>query len=339
MRRTIPLILSLFISLAAAPALTAADDPSREAESDRSRRGILPAIDRLMSSGRIAAAGRRSFPEPLAPSLEPLTEQPAFGSYSASDDYRFICHLFEQNLQQDALTLLCAPFYSDSDTLSYLRGKAFFESRRLYDASLQFERVHAGSPFHEAARFHDIAARLYTGDYDAAYKLISNSSGCREDLLSLDRAASDLLTGRFSSFPDVIAAASSSTLPQIRDAADELVAISEAMQSFRPRSPLLLAGASALVPGLGKMLSGRVGEGVSALLAVASLAAITAENAVNCGLSDWKTILFGSMTILSYTANIYGSYVSAQIYNRNTIQGYETAVVLAVRVPLRELFR
>lgn len=301
--------------------------------------GLLQSIDGLMSSGRIASAGRKNFPEALAPSLPPLSAQPSFGSNSVTQEFGFIRYLFDNNLRSDALTLLNAPYFSDSDTLSYLRGKAFFESRRLYDASAQFARVPYSSAFFEAARFHDLTARLYVGDYSGAAALLDDCKGCREDLLSLDRAALSLLAGDFSSFPEAIVPAKSSTLPQIRDAADELTAVSEAMQAFRPRSPLLLAGASALVPGLGKMLSGRVGEGVSALLAVASLAAVTAENAVHCGISDWKTILFGSMTLLSYTANIYGSYLSARIYNQKTILGYETAVVVSVRLPLLELFR
>lgn len=325
------------LALVPEPAYLPADDSASCCQPRRA--GLLQSIDRMMSTGRIASAGRRTFPEALEPSLPPLSAQPSFGSVSVSEELGFIRHLFENNLRTDALTLLSAPFYSDSDTLSYLRGKAFFESRRLYDASVQFSRVPASSAFFEAARFHDLAASLYVGDYTGAAALLDDSPGCREDLLSLDRAALSLLTGDFASFPEAIVPAVLSTLPQIRDAADELSAISESMLDFRPRSPLLLAGASALVPGLGKMLCGRVGEGVSALLAVASLAAVTAENAVHCGISDWKTILFGSMTLLSYTANIYGSYLSARIYNQKTILGYETAVVVSVRMPLLELFR
>ena len=141
--------------------------------------GLLQSIDGLMSSGRIASAGRKNFPEALAPSLPPLSAQPSFGSKSVTQEFGFIRYLFDNNLRSDALTLLNAPYFSDSDTLSYLRGKAFFESRRLYDASAQFARVPYSSAFFEAARFHDLTARLYVGDYSGAAALLDDCKGCR----------------------------------------------------------------------------------------------------------------------------------------------------------------
>ena len=48
--------------------------------------GLLQSIDGLMSSGRIASAGRKNFPEALAPSLPPLSAQPSFGSNSVTQE-------------------------------------------------------------------------------------------------------------------------------------------------------------------------------------------------------------------------------------------------------------
>ena len=106
----------------------------------------------------------------------------------------------------------------------------------------------------------------------------------------------------------------------------------------KEKNPWLAAGASAIVPGLGKIYAGELGEGVASFLAVAALSAITAENWIKNGATNWKTILFGTAGTIFYLGNIYGSYISVGIHNNFINNELDTAILFNMHIPLRSFF-
>lgn len=325
MRRS--LVFALIIVLALGPALCAG----------QSRKGFLYGVDRLVSGGRIGQAGRHTT-EPRLLSLPVLGELPKYGETAVSKDYGFVMHLFDNKLYDDIGTLFAQGQYLDSDTLSFLRGRYYYETRHLFDAVDCFERVSRSSRFYQPALFYDVALRAWNGDLTIAQSRIASYTGPYEDLAALQNAGLSLLQRNFEAYESSSQAIGSSNIA-VSDAAATLASVAPLMRDFRPRKPLLSAAASAVLPGLGKCFCGRVGEGVASFLTVASLAAVTTENWVKSGPSDWKTILFGSMAAITYIANIYGSYISAGIYNQETLQGYETTVLVNILLPLHSVFR
>lgn len=324
--------------------------------------GFFPALfataDRITrSSGRIGIAGRSFKPDedgfrhegpeayrikksPQAP-VQTVSTPPVVlnGSKPLAGDYDFVRYLLDNDFRLDAWTLLSTGGYAPSDTLDFLRGDVTFSMKKLDEAAHFYSQVPSTSPFYEKSFFYSVVADAHLGRIAEASALLETYG--REDnseLASLQRAGLALLEGDAPawrqaaagfSYADYTLAASERTLD----------AIAAFRFETRRRSPALAAAMSAVVPGLGKIYAGRTGEGISSFLYVGILGAITAENWIKAGPTNWKTILFGTAASLFYIGNIYGSYVSVGLYYNDLQNEQDTAILYNIHIPLRSIFR
>jgi hypothetical protein len=256
----------------------------------------------------------------------------------ASKDAAFVDYLIGNNMEEDAVTLLTRSPYYSSDTLQYLRGWANYSAKRLEAAAAAFDKVPQDSPFHDKSLFFNVISNAHLGNYARSSELLSGYKGPYFELKSLEEAGIALLEGRAA---DYITAADGFTFSQYALAESEraLQGIYNERYYGRSKSPYIAAAASAVVPGLGKVYAGELGEGVASFLAVGSLAAITAENWVKYGVKNWKTILFGAIGAVVYIGNIYGSYVSVSIHNDELKNVQDTAILYHIHIPLRSVFQ
>jgi len=93
-----------------------------------------------------------------------------------------------------------------------------------------------------------------------------------------------------------------------------LLALEAERQSLKPRSPWLAAGLSVLLPGLGKLYLKRPGDALWAC-GFTTLAGFITYEAFRSNLAV-TGIVTGGMTLSFYLGSIYGSYLAAQVYNR-----------------------
>ncbi|HDR68493.1 MAG TPA: hypothetical protein ENN61_05520 [Bacteroidaceae bacterium] len=91
----------------------------------------------------------------------------------------------------------------------------------------------------------------------------------------------------------------------------------------RYKIPALAASLSAVVPGTGKFYTGQWKDALFSLLFVTSASWLTCHTYMNKGLS-FNTFLVGSVTLVFYSANIYGSYKSANRYNQKIHQSFRS---------------
>jgi TM2 domain-containing membrane protein YozV len=106
---------------------------------------------------------------------------------------------------------------------------------------------------------------------------------------------------------------------------------------YKNRSPLLAAAMSAVIPGAGKIYAGDLSSGVSTMLIVGALGAMTAESIVKLGIRDWRSISLASIFGLFYIGNIYGSYLSVSIIQNTISDAEKTTLLFNIRIPLHEL--
>jgi len=95
----------------------------------------------------------------------------------------------------------------------------------------------------------------------------------------------------------------------------QLISLEQNRNQARPKSPLLAATLSTLVPGLGKVYIHRPGDalfsfGMIDLFALLTYKAFQSELIVT-------GVLSGGLTLSLYLGTIYGSYLGAELYNRN----------------------
>lgn len=88
------------------------------------------------------------------------------------------------------------------------------------------------------------------------------------------------------------------------------------------KNPLLAASLSAIVPGSGKLYTGRWKDAIFSFLFLTSASWLTYSSINNNGF-NFTSVLYGSVTLGFYTANVYGSSKSAKMYNHRTNEFYK----------------
>lgn len=259
--------------------------------------------NRYLQNSQIGRSGKRYEPRPAPLEVAPLPILRTAGGVGT--DFDFINYLIDSGMSEEAVVLLQGTAYAPSDTLDYLRGWACYATRRLSEASRAFDRVPVNSPWYDKSLFFSAASKAYLGDYAGAEAQLQGYGGPYTDLRQSQLADLAVLRG-----PD----------------------------NFPAKSPWVAAGLSALVPGLGRVYTHQYGVAAESLLVCGGFAAVTIENYRHYG-AIWSTLLFGTLGTLFYLGNIYGSYLSVEVYNDRMRDAQDTAVLLHMHIPLRSAFR
>lgn len=255
----------------------------------------------------------------------------------ASDDYDFALYLIDNELKQDAKALLSQE-YHPSDTLSFLRGWTHYQLKELEEASEWLAAVPEDSPFHDKALFYSTAVSAHLGDYSTPVEPLEAYQGPYAELKGVQLAGLALLRDDPAAFKRAAASFGYSDFT-IAEAEGKLDEIYKYRFETKAKSPLLAAAASAVVPGLGKVYAGNVGEGIISFLVVGALGAITAEHWVKDGPQNWKTIVPGIACAGFYIGNVYGSYMSVSICNDKIRNAQNTTILYNIHIPLRSVFK
>ena len=67
--------------------------------------------------------------------------------------------------------------------------------------------------------------------------------------------------------------------------------------------------------------------------------AATAENAYKEGWTNWKTLLFGSLSAVFHIGNIYGSAVSVRVGQQTRNNQTNVQILYHIHIPLRNSYR
>ena len=270
----------------------------------------------------------------------PLTQSPADCATATrwvSKDIDFVDYLIDNELKPDARALLFQD-YHPSDTLTYLRGWTLYQLKELDTASGFLKAVPSTSPFYEKSLFYSTAVSAHLGDYSSPVGPLEAYSGRYSELKDVQLAGLALLRDDPAAYKQAAASFGYSDFT-IADAEKKLNDIYVYRYETKAKSPLLAAAASAVVPGLGKVYAGNLGEGIASFLLVGALGAITAEHWLKDGPQNWKTIVPGIMCAGLYIGNIYGSYMSVSIVNNDIRNAQNTTVLYNIHIPLRAVFK
>lgn len=257
------------------------------------------------------------------------------GTRFVSEDFDFVEHLLAQERSADAALYLDHTPFHPSDTLSFLKAVSSYDMRDFAAAAGEFSRIGPDSAYAGESALLGAVSYAGFGDYDSALKSASSYTGPDTELKGFTLASLYLLDGDKTGY-EVQRNAFTYSDFSLSAGEKALDGIYSARYESKRKSPLLAAAASALIPGLGKAYAGRLDEGVAAFMTVGVLGALTANCWAKDGLSDWKTIAFGSLTSIFYLGNIYGSYFSVGIYN-NMLSNVQNATILFnLHIPVRQ---
>ena len=105
----------------------------------------------------------------------------------------------------------------------------------------------------------------------------------------------------------------------------------EAGARLSTRSPFLAGVLSTIVPGAGRFYTGRIGDALNSLFVVGITGWQAYDGFRRDGISSVKGWTIGTLSGIFYVGNIYGSVISARVYNRNVAD--EFLATLSVEIP------
>ncbi|MBR1626688.1 MAG: membrane protein insertion efficiency factor YidD [Bacteroidales bacterium] len=261
-------------------------------------------------------------------------------SNNAKKDWDFTMYLIGNGMKEDALTIV-SNMNNTSDSIRFLKGYTYYTYHFLEKSINMFDSVSNHSDlFNESKFFSSIsAAHLYRLDKaeNDLHQIISEEN-LINDLKNFELAGISLLQHDNDKFNYYINLTDSNNF-NISEEVRLLKNINHEINSYKKKSAWIAGGLSAVIPGLGKVYAGNTGEGISSFLICGSLIGITAENLYHNGLSNWKTVLFGTVSSVFYIGNILGSAVSVNINYDNFNQRNNVKILYNIHIPIRNFFR
>ena len=261
-------------------------------------------------------------------------------SHSKSDDFGFVLYLIGNGMKEDAVTVMQNK-HDNNDTTHYLKAIGLYYTHSLDSAAYHYCNVSDNSPLYDESRFFAALCNAHQYRFDDAmqllYTLHSNDIQTN-NLKTFELAGVSLLKRDIVSFDSLIATLDTSDY-RISEESLRLMQIKEQLCTHSTKSPLLAASLSAIIPGLGKVYAGNLGEGISSFLITGSLMAATAENWIKGGATNWKTVLFGSISALFYFGNIYGSAVTVNVARNQFNKDKDVQILYSIHIPLRNSYR
>jgi hypothetical protein len=261
-------------------------------------------------------------------------------------DIDFVNYLIGTSQYSDAIYLLNQIDFNKPglkryrDSLNYLKGWAYYNIKSLDSASLYLLRTAPNTLVGTKSRFFAAYNSIYQGNEKQGNEILQSMSLIDPqwiELRYLQQAGVALLNRDYSEY-ELLQKNFTSSWYSLTDAEDKLNQYHTLLSKRRKKSPWIAGCMSMIIPGSGKMYSGKIGEGVSALLSHAILAGITIENYKKAGPGNFKTIFFGSLFSVFYLGNIYGSMISVQVSNNEFNKIYDNKILFDIHIPLRTVF-
>lgn len=259
---------------------------------------------------------------------------------SATADFDFALYLLGSGLKDEA-TVLLRQRNDDGDSLSFIKGYIHYSNQHLDSAVYHLSQVDSTSHLFTEARFYAALSAAHNGRYALASELLqplgSDPDPAVHNLYHFEQAGIGLLQRDIGCFDSCYALLALDDY-RIATEADALATLRNGLPRHG-KSPWVAAGLSTVIPGLGKVYAGQIGEGASSFLIVGSLMAATAENACKEGWTNWKTLLFGSLSAVFHIGNIYGSAVSVRVGQQTRNNQTNVQILYHIHIPLRNSYR
>lgn len=266
------------------------------------------------------------------------------GKAQVGDEIRFINHLINKNYYSEAISLIDNRMkgYSPSqqDSLLFFHGWAHYALKNLEQSTQSLLDVSRESPFFYKSHFFAGYNQIYLGNYGKAQQIFVQMDITDETFLSLvnlEFAGIEMLKGNWTLAGEKLDAIDR-TNPVLNEQVTALKAISVKNGERRSKSPVLAGIMSGIVPGSGKIYAGKTGAGIASFVGNVGFGLIALENYNKRGLTNPKTLIFGSLFALNYVSNIYGSVLTVKVSENEYNNNVQNQILFQLHIPLRNFF-
>jgi len=256
----------------------------------------------------------------------------------------FIQHLINQEFYKEAIYLIDRTTYDyekqQQDSLNFFYGWAYYSLKRLEQSTNSLLQVGKDSPFYRKSHFFAGYNQIYLENYAEAQEIFKGMNISDEpnlSLLNLEMGGLEMLKGNWLQAKEKLKMVNpeNAILNQPVIALNEIIKKNE---SHRSKSPVLAGIMSGIIPGAGKIYAGKTGGGIASMIGTIGFGLIAWENYHKLGITNAKTIIFGSIFIVNYVSNIYGSVISVKIIENEYNNAIHNQILFQLHIPLRNFF-
>lgn len=266
------------------------------------------------------------------------------GFSQVNSDIPFIKHLINKGYYKEAIYLIDRDTFDyqkqQLDSLHFFHGWAHYSLKNLEQSTHFLLKVGNESPFYRKSHFFAGYNQIYLENYDEAQNIF-NQMNIREEphlsLLNFELTGIDMLQGNWQQAKEQLKLVNenNATLYEQVLALEE---ICKEHENHSSKSPVLAGIMSGIIPGTGKIYAGETGSGIASMIGTVGFGLITWENYHKRGIKNAKTIIFGSIFILNYVSNIYGSVISIKVSENEYKYTVHNQILFQLHIPLRNFF-
>ncbi len=267
-----------------------------------------------------------------------------YGQEKFTQEIRFINHMLNRQNFDEALFLLenFHPVTTDQrDTVNYLLGWTLYGQKELRTSAHYLALVSEQSPFLEKSRFFAAYNHAYLRDTDDAVTFLNMFDSSFSDevfyMKNFQLAGISLLDRRMNDF-DALAGSFTGTLSITATEEQRFRDYRQRIVDMPRRSPFLAGLMSAAVPGLGKIYAGKTAEGISGLLYVGAMMAVSLDFYNRFGGKSPLFWISSGISGIFYVGNIWGSVTAVKRVQNEFNYEIDQRILLDMHIPLRKLF-
>jgi tetratricopeptide (TPR) repeat protein len=256
----------------------------------------------------------------------------------------FVRHLINKGYYKEAIhliekdTLYCGK--QQKDSLYYFHGWAHYSLKNLEQSTLSLLEVGKESPFYKKSHFFAGYNQIYLENYFEAREIFNQMDIQNEpelSLLNFELSGMEILQGNWQEAEEQLRMINQNNAALNQ----QVIALEEICKEHavhRAKSPVLAGIMSGIIPGSGKIYAGKTGAGIASMIGTVGFGLIAWENYHKLGISNAKTIIFGSIFAASYVSNIYGSVISVKVIENEYKNTVHNQVLFQLHIPLRNFF-
>lgn len=264
-----------------------------------------------------------------------------------SKELAFAKYLAINKQYDDGVFVLKALLNSDivssdqKDSIHYLLGEAYYQSKILDSATLQFGLVSQNiTDLHTPSVFWKSYLMNHLGHIDKGLSSLTEhypTDSKFRDLKNFQLAGNALLRRNYAEF-DNYADLFNGSYYQFAKQETQLQELKKELVEHKYKSPLLAGVMSAIVPGSGKIYAGKVGQGIATIMATTIMGIQTYESHRKDGANSPRFIIYASLLSSFYIANVWGSVISVNVRKREFDDILNKEILFNMHIPLRTLF-
>jgi hypothetical protein len=266
---------------------------------------------------------------------------------SVSQGIKFSHYLLGAGLYDDCSTVLQETLQiseitdQQKDSLNFNKGILYYRIDRDDSALASFSEISPNSVYFNESRVSESYILAHNGIYLESLAAIEEMN-CKNiqdsSIRQLYRSGLFLLqrdTARFRQEKEMALVG----VAEIRIAQKKINGLYNEIICQRKKSGILAGFLSAIVPGAGKVYSGKHYQGMSTFLPLAVMGAQAYEAYSIGGLQSARFIIYSGIFTVFYIANIWGSVLSVSV-NRNEInKKINDQILFNLHIPIQKLLR